>query len=436
MLNQFKNNINNRFTFLKGKRFLIAVSGGIDSMVALHLFQQLKMDFAVAHCNFNLRRSESDEDEQFVKNYCKINNIPFFIQSFDTKKYAEENNLSIQVTARNIRYEWFYNLLAIEKLDFIVTAHHQDDTIETFLINLTRGTGLDGLTGIPEINDKIVRPLLSFSREEIENYAKENTIKWREDSSNSSDKYLRNKIRHDVVPVLKELNPSFLQSFQNTINHLKQSKTVLDNHSKTVLSELISYKESNQILDIEKLIQLKNYQFYLYQWLNDYGFTAWNDIYDLVLSQTGKKVIGNDCFVLKNRNQLILSFIVQKTEDEEFIIEKGQDSIFFPIKMSLCNVSYISKEDSNCIFVDEETISFPLLIRKWKEADFFYPKGMIGKKKISKFFKDEKYSLIDKLNTWLLCSDNQIVWIIGKRQDDRYKTTITTTKLLKINVQE
>ena len=282
--------------------------------------------------------------------------------------------------------------------------------------------------------NKIIRPLLPFSRVEIENYATENNIKWREDSSNSSDKYLRNKIRHDVVPVLKQLNPSFLYSFKNTINHLKLSKSVLDNHLKTVLKELISNQENNQILDIENLLLLENHQFYLYQWLNEYGFTAWDDIYDLVQSQTGKKIHSETHELLKNRNELILYQKNNSTNDEIFTIDKNHKEVKVPLKIAISNVSDISIGDTNCIFVDEDKLQFPLQIRKWKTGDYFYPKGMEGKKKLSKFFKDEKFSLIDKSNTWLLCSDNEIVWILNKRQDNRFLATNNTTNILQIKV--
>ena len=199
----------------------LAVSGGVDSMVLLDLFHQLPYDIAVLHCNFSLRNEESDGDEAFVKRYCEAKSIPLYIQKFDTSKFAEENKLSIQVAARKLRYDWFYSQLAEKNFDYILTAHHLDDNLETFLINLTRGTGLEGLTGIPSQNDKIIRPLLPFSRVEIEHYCSDTNLQWREDSSNASDKYFRNKIRHSIVPVLKELNSNLLSSFQNTIESLK-----------------------------------------------------------------------------------------------------------------------------------------------------------------------------------------------------------------------
>jgi tRNA(Ile)-lysidine synthase len=226
MLQNLQNHIQKNLSFLSGKKLLLAVSGGIDSIVLTDLLLQLDFKIGVAHCNFQLRAEESDQDFSFVKDFCKKNNIPFFGQHFDTKEYAERHKLSIQIAARKLRYDWFDELLKTEGFDYLLTAHHADDSVETFLINFTRGTGLDGLTGIPQRNDKIIRPLLLFSREAIENYAKENNIQWREDSSNASDKYVRNKIRHEIIPILKELNPSFLASFQNTIENLHQTQSL------------------------------------------------------------------------------------------------------------------------------------------------------------------------------------------------------------------
>ena len=234
MLQKLQNHLQINFPFLKEKKLLLAVSGGIDSMVLVYLFKQLQFDFAVAHCNFQLRDNESNGDEDFVKSICDSLSIPIFVQKFDTKQFAADYKLSIQLAARKLRYDWFYELLEKEDCDYILTAHHLDDSLETFLINFSRGTGLDGLTGIPNQNDRIIRPLLLFSRNDIENFAKENAIQWREDSSNASDKYLRNKLRHDVIPVLKELNPNLLTSFEKTVENLKQSQSLVEDATKLV----------------------------------------------------------------------------------------------------------------------------------------------------------------------------------------------------------
>lgn len=433
MQQKFENHIAQTFPFLEQKKLFLAVSGGIDSMVLLHLFQQLDYEIAVLHCNFQLRGIESFEDQIFIQNYANSNSISIFTTQFDTKAFAEDYKFSIQVAARELRYNWFYELLEKENFDYILTAHHADDNLETFLINLSRGTGLDGLTGIPKQNDKVIRPLLPFSRQEIESYAKEKGILWREDSSNTSDKYLRNKIRHDLVPILKELNPNFISSFQKTQNYLQEAQTMVEDAAIMVYQQVATEEGDTIHFDLKKLKQLPNFQSYLYQWLNEFGFLAWNDIYDLVDGQSGKQVLSKDFRILKNRDHLIVSPIHIAPENEAFFINENE--VNFPLKLSFCKVADISKASNTTIFVDEDKLQFPLVLRKWKTGDFFQPFGMNGKtKKVSKFFKDEKLSLIDKENAWILCSDNQIVWIIGLRLDERFKTEKTTQNILKIDL--
>jgi len=433
MFLKFQNHISSHFPFLQKAKILIAVSGGLDSMVLLHLISKLNIEFAVAHCNFQLRGKESNEDEDFVKSFCEENSIQGFFQKFDTKQFAEDEKLSIQLAARKLRYEWFYELLATENFDFVLTAHHLDDQLETFLINFSRGTGLYGLGGIPSQNDKIVRPLLIFSRAEIEIFAKENHLKWREDSSNASDKYVRNKIRHQLVPVLKELNPNFLDSFENTIQNLKQAQSLVDDASRIVYRKVVQDVDNQKIVNLDELLQLPNYQAYLYQWLSPFGFSAWQDIYDLVEAQSGKQIFSEQFRLLKDRETLIIEPKSAKISDEYFINE-NQLELNFPLKLTFCNVIDITLTNVKTIFVDADALKFPLKLRKWQEGDYFYPFGMNGKKKLSKFFKDEKFSIIDKENAWLLCSENQIVWLVGKRMDDRFKVTENTQTILKIQL--
>ncbi|MBN8567078.1 MAG: tRNA lysidine(34) synthetase TilS [Flavobacteriales bacterium] len=433
MFSKFQNHLSIHFPFLQKAKMLIAVSGGLDSMVLLDLISKTNIEFAVAHCNFQLREDESDEDENFVQSYCKENSIQGFFQKFDTQQFVEDEKLSIQVAARKLRYEWFYELLAKENFDFVATAHHLDDQLETFLINFSRGTGLDGLTGIPSLNDKIIRPLLIFSRAEIEIFANENNLKWREDSSNASDKYVRNKIRHHLVPILKELNSSFLDSFENTLQNLNQAQTLVDDASRIVYRKVVKDVDNQKKIDLNELLQLPNYQAYLYQWLLPFGFSAWQDIYDLVNAQSGKQIFSEHFRLLKDREILIIQPKSAKVSDEYFI-QENQSQLNFPLKLSFCNVDDITISDSKTIFVDADALKFPLQLRKWQEGDYFYPFGMNGKKKISKFFKDEKFSVIDKEKIWLLCSENRIVWIVGKRMDDHFKVTENTQTIIKIQL--
>jgi len=436
MLLKFQNHLASRFPFLENKKLFLAVSGGLDSMVLLHLFNQLPYEIAVLHCNFQLRGLESFGDQDFIQNYCDQNNIPIFTTQFDTEAFAKDYKLSTQVAARELRYSWFYELLETKKFDFILTAHHADDNLETFIINLTRGTGLDGLTGIPEQNDKIIRPLLPFSRDEILTYAEENTIQWREDSSNASNKYLRNKIRHDLVPMLKEINPAFLNAFQKTQSYLQESLEMVEDASIMIYQQVAKEEGDDIHFDLKQLKKLPNNRSYLYQWLKEFGFAAWNDIYDLVEGQSGKQVFSESFRLLKNRDTLILSPISEMSEKEEFQIAANDTEVNFPLKLTLCNVSHITIDSNKAIFVDAAKIQFPLILRKWNEGDVFHPFGMEGRsKKVSKLFKDEKLSLIEKEKIWILSSDNQIVWVIGLRQDERFRVENTTNNILKIELQ-
>jgi tRNA(Ile)-lysidine synthase len=436
MLQKFQNHLLHNFQFLNGKKLLLATSGGIDSMVMVHLFQQLEYKIGIAHCNFQLRGMESFGDQDFVQEYAVANDIQVFITQFDTKAFAEDYKLSTQVAARELRYNWFYELLETEKFDYILTAHHADDNIETFLINLTRGTGLEGLTGIPEQNEKVIRPFLLFSRQEIETYAKENTIQWREDSSNISDKYLRNKIRHHVVPMLKELNPNFLLSFHKTQTYLQEAEAMVEDAAIIVYQQVAKQHEDNIYFDLNQLKKLPNYKSYLYQWLKEFQFSAWEDIYDLVESQSGKQVFSSEFRLLKDRDSLILSPINFVDEKKEYLIEENQKKVKIPLNLSFCKVADISIVSNKTIFVDANKLQFPLILRHWNEGDIFHPFGMEGKsKKVSKLFKDEKLSLIDKENTWLLCSKNEIVWIVGIRQDNRFRIENETQNILKIQLE-
>lgn len=435
MKNILQNHIDKEIPYLNKKKLLLAVSGGLDSMVLLHLFQELKFDIAIAHCNFQLRGVESFGDQNFIQDYADANGIPIYVTQFDTEAFAKDYKLSTQVAARALRYNWFYELLEEEKFDYILTAHHADDNLETFLINFTRGTGLEGLTGIPVENDKIIRPLLFLTRTEIDDYAKKHQIEWREDSSNASDKYVRNKIRHHLVPILKELNPNFMASFLKTENYLQQSQSMVEDAASMVYQQ-VAREEGDQVhFDLNKLMQLPNYQSYLYQWLKEFGFTAWDDIYDLVNGQSGKQVFASGYRLLKDRDSLIVCPVTEEETAAEFHISENQTEVNIPLKLSLCKVSDISIESNKTIFVDADQLVYPLVIRKWKTGDIFMPFGMNGKsKKVSKLFKDEKLSLIEKENTWILCSGKEIVWVIGMRADHRFRTVNATKNILKIEL--
>ncbi len=441
VLKDFKKHIENTLYFLKEKKLIIAISGGIDSVLLAHLCNELKLNFVLAHCNFNLRGEESDADESFVLELAEQFDAEVFIQCFDTKTYADSNKCSIQMAARELRYDWFTELATQLQFDYILTAHHADDNLETFLINFTRGTGLDGLTGIPEVNGKFVRPLLPFSSEAIEVYAKENNIKWRDDSSNKSVKYLRNKLRHEVIPILKEINPSLLQSFQSTINNLKDTADIVEESTNAVLKRAIETIDDNHVaFKISEFKKVNNPKAYLFEVFNRYGFTEWNDVLDLLDAETGKQVFSPTYRLIKNREHLLLSAINLEVSETISISEKEKEAetpfgvLFFDDSDSYRNDAIFGKR-TNIIFVDKDELSFPLTIRKYQEGDVFYPLGMTGKKKVSKYFKDEKLSLLDKENTWLLCSGEHIVWVINRRADNRFRVNENTKQILKIELK-
>ncbi|SEQ56060.1 tRNA(Ile)-lysidine synthase [Hyunsoonleella jejuensis] len=437
MQQDFKIHIDKKFSFLKESKILIAISGGIDSVVLTHLCHKSGLKIALAHCNFNLRGDESDADEDFVVELAENLDLEVFAQRFDTKQYAEDNKRSIQMSARELRYNWFSELAEQLQFDYILTAHHADDNLETFLINFTRGTGLEGLTGIPEVNGKFVRPLLPFSSEQIEVFAKENNIKWRDDSSNKSVKYLRNKLRHEVVPILKEINPSLLQSFQSTLENLRDTADIVEESTNAVLKRAITTMNNDHIaFKISEFKKVNNPKAYLFEVFKSFGFTEWNDMLDLLDAETGKQVLSNTHRLIKNRDHLLLSTISFE-ESETISISKNETKKETPFGVLFFNeADTISRDKPNAIYVDKDKLKYPLQLRKRQEGDVFYPLGMQGKKKLSKYFKDEKFSLLDKENTWLLCSGEDIVWVINRRADDRFKVTETTKQIMKIELKD
>ena len=431
----FESHINQNLSFLTKSKLLIAISGGLDSLVLTHLCHQLKLDMALAHCNFNLRGVESDADEDFVLQLAEDLNIEVFIESFDTKTYASEHQLSIQMAARELRYTWFNDLTEQLKFEYVLTAHHADDNLETFLINLSRGTGLEGLTGIPEINNNIVRPLLPFSRQQLEAYAKENKLKWREDSSNASAKYLRNKIRIDVIPALKEMNPQLLQNFNKTLLHLQESYGIIEDRIVNIQKKIVTVDGETVRLDIKKLLKLSNPKAYLYQLLKDFNFTDWDDVTNLLKAQSGKQLYSETHRIVKDRDFILLTEL-SSNEFQKISIPENESHIITHIgSLNFKLVKQINKSNTSTIYVDKEKLKFPLTLRQWEEGDYFFPFGMKGKKKLSKYFKDEKMSLIQKENILVICSGKDIVWVLEKRADDRFKVTENTKQILKIELK-
>ncbi len=418
MLTAFAQHLHKNFPFLKHKKLLITVSGGIDSVVLTAICKQLDYNIGIAHCNFQLRDKESDLDEQFVMNLALEKQVPFHTIQFNTKEYCKKNKVSTQIGARELRYNWFYKLLEQHPYDYILTAHHLNDVMETFFINLSRGTGIDGLSGIPPINNKTVRPLLPFSRKDIEQYAHKNNISWREDKSNAETKYLRNKIRHKIVPELYELNSNFEHNFKTTITNIFSSSEFINLKIEELKKTLFKPHKNGFEIEREQLNQLSNYE--IHSLFKAYGFTSATEIFKLLKSQAGKYISSNSHTLLSNRTSLILTEKQTTTETQQsYSIQHSTDTMHLPIQLSFHANRPENTNHSICVPLDASL--FPLTLRKRKEGDVFYPTGMQGKKKVSKYFKDLKLSQLEKEDTWLLCnSEDRIIWIVGYRSDKNF----------------
>lgn len=433
LFTNFKDHIEEKFPQLSGKKLLIACSGGVDSVVLSYLIKELNFNFALAHCNFTLRGKESDVDEMFVIGLAKTLDVPVFAETFQTKAFAKDQRISTQMAARTLRYNWFEQILTDFKYDLLLTAHHLDDDMETFFINLSRGTGIQGLTGIPAQNDKVIRPLLPFSRREIEKYAEKNNLKWREDLSNQKPDYLRNKIRLEVLPSFKETNPSIFKNFQTTQRNLRASSVLVEDYMNLIFKLVIVENNGSYEIDISKLKEIPHTRELLYELLNGFGFTEWDDVIHLLDAQTGKQVFSNTHRLLKNREKLLLTAIDEEEKEEFHVYEEGMDS---PVKLTIETVEAIDEARANVIYVDADKLSFPLTMRKRKEGDIFQPFGMKGKKKLSKFFKDEKVPQFEKEKTWILLCGDRIMWVMGYRLDERFKVDSGTKIIYKITYTE
>lgn len=440
MINRFKEYIEANNLCNNEDRILVAVSGGIDSVFMLHLFYKCNYDFAIAHCNFNLRGNESDTDQQFVSGLAEKYNCEFYTQKFNTNTYAEENNLSVQMAARELRYKWFESVRQDYEFDYIAVAHNQDDIVETFFINLTRGTGIKGLTGIKSKVNNIIRPVLFAQRVEIEEYCKANSISFRQDSGNLSTKYLRNNIRHEIIPLFKKLNPKFNQTIIDNIEHLADAESIYSKEIQNIKNKLVVHKDSSTLINIEELKKYPDLiKTYIFEILNGFGFS--NKIIEDIISSferiSGKVFLSKSFRLIKDRKFLIVTPLIDE-EIHNYYIEEGIRELEVPIHIKFetinNNQKYIINKNTRFAYFDLNKLSFPLIVRKWRKGDFFQPFGMKGLKKVSDYFIDKKFSLLDKENAWLLTSGEKIIWIIGHRSDDRFKVTNQTSMILKVEL--
>ncbi len=442
LLQAFKSHLQSKQGFTNQHTFLVAVSGGVDSIVLCDLMDQCGIQFIMAHCNFQLRGAESERDENFVNQLAEKYQRQLYVNHFDTATYAAEHKLSTQVAARELRYTWFRQLLTEGKASYIVTAHHADDNIETVVMNFFRGTGLKGLVGMDEHFEKIWRPLLPFSKQTLLVYAKENALEHVEDSSNATSNYTRNYFRNELLPAVAKVFPAVSENIQRNISRFTEAEQLyrqaVDQHKLNLL-EPNGSEIHIPILKLKKAQPLKTI---VWEIISDYGFTAAqvDEVIKLMDAGNGSYIETSLYRIIKNRRWFIISPVQRIVENSFISIEATDKNILFAegnlvLQHNLPAAHLTIVADKTMALLDDSEITFPLLLRKWKQGDYFYPLGMQKKKKLNRFFIDQKLSTIDKEKVWVLESNKRIVWVVGQRIDDRFKMKQSTATVLKITLE-
>ena len=437
MIDEFNDFININSLFDKTDRLLVTVSGGVDSVVMLHLCVISGYDVSVAHCNFGLRGEESDRDEIFVKKLSKKYDVPLFVKRCDAAKYARENKTSVQIAARRLRYGFFDNLVKQKGFTKVLTGHNAGDDVESFFINLSRGTGLKGLRGIPLKRGYYVRPLMFAQRVDIETYAEGNNLPWREDSSNASDKYLRNRIRHHLVPVLDEISEKFIPSIVKTMQNITEATLLFDNLLSEKRKYLLVKDNGNLKIDLKKMENEPDKEILLYYLLQEFGFNrdSAGNIYNSINEKsTGKIFLSENYRLLINRNELVIAPLQEKYSGVT-TVESLPFELDFPLRLTFSlkkNRGLNFGKDRRKVWFDAEKIKMPLTLRAWQKGDSFKPFGMKGTKLVSDLLIDEKLSLFEKERVFVLISGEKIIWVVGVRPSDHFKVTDDTKEVLEI----
>ena len=438
MIERFKQYNKNHKLVHDQETILLAVSGGADSMVMADLFLQNQFNFGIAHVNYKLR-NEAEQDQEVVAQWCEKNNITFYHKSFDTSALAKKNKTSIQLTARNLRFTWFRELCIEHNFDKIAVASNLNDSIETCLINLTKGTGIKGLHGILPQQQNIIHPLLFATKTEIYAYAKKNDVPYREDQSNAETKYLRNKIRHQIIPTLKEINPSLENTFSEFFNRISSLEALLDEEISRFKVQFVKQTKSEVSIDLSQFINKASTQVMLHEILAPFGFSGavTHQLLQSLSNQNGKYFFSDTHKATTNQSSVIIRKIEAKEKVTQVEIDEDLSHLQHPIHVTFTYApahQIIKNPSVACL--DKDLISYPLTLRKWKPGDKFIPLGMKGQKKLSDFFTDHKLSNFEKEDIFVLTSNNQIIWIVGKRIDDRFKVTAKTKNQLTIELIE
>jgi tRNA(Ile)-lysidine synthase len=451
LVQKFTRFISEENLFQADKRLLLAVSGGVDSVVLSALCKQAGIDFAIAHCNFQLRGTESDMDEEFVIRLARELDREIFVKRFDTKKYAVEKKVSIQVAARELRYAWFYTIMdgdcpqTIGKnsdpsvFSFTATAHHLEDNIETICMNFSKGTGIAGLRGILPKQGKIVHPLLFAKKEELKLFALENSLKWTEDSSNESDKYTRNIFRHQVIPLIEKIYPAFRDNLSDNISRFRDIESLYQESINRYKKGLLYQKNEETHIPVLKLKKSTALKTIVFEIITGYHFSPAQvqEFLHLMDSGSGKFIRSSTHRILKNRKWIIIS-PNQNKSSETILIQEGEKQTAFEkdrLELTLLPATAVKIQTDNFIaMLDAGKINFPLMLRKWKPGDYFYPLGMTKKKKLNRFFIDNKLSQTDKEKTWVIEMDKKIIWVVGRRIDNRFKISSGTKQVLILEI--
>jgi tRNA(Ile)-lysidine synthase len=427
LLTRFGTFVRTEQLFRNGQRLLVTVSGGVDSVVLARLCRSAGYHIEIAHCNFQLRGEESLRDEEFTAQFAEMINAPFHVRRFDTVDLAGYKKLSIQETARELRYAWFRELAGQHGLDRILTAHHADDNVETMLMNLFKGTGIAGIRGMLPLSGNIAKPLLFASRNDIERYAAEHGIGYVEDSSNITEKYSRNYFRLHVIPLVEKIFPGALGHMKENMTRFREVELLYREAVSEKVAVLVVEKGSERHIPVEKLRMVTPLKTILFELFSPFGFSAaqLDDILRLMDSETGKYIRSSTHRVLKNRNWFILSPVAE-TDQSVYVIDSEAGQLSLPggtISFSLekRGNGFVPDPDPMVAQLDAAVLDFPMVVRKWKEGDYFYPLGMRKKKKIARFLIDNKLSRSEKEKVMVVLSGNKIIWVAGMRIDERVK---------------
>jgi tRNA(Ile)-lysidine synthase len=442
LLHQFNQYIQQHCLFQKNDRLLIAVSGGVDSIVLCELCHLSGFDFEIAHCNFQLRGEDSEADELLVNDKAKKYKVKLHSTKFDALKYASENKTNIQIAARQLRYEWFNTIAVENNISHILTAHHANDNAETIAMNFFKGTGINGLTGMQiksgGIGGKITRPLLFATKQNIKDFAIVKNLTWREDVSNTSDKYTRNYFRNELLPSIEKVIPHVEENLIQNIERFSDA-AILYNVALDKLKSGLLFKKGNEIhIPVLKLMKTPAYKTVFYEILKPYGFVSsqMKDAIQLLSSESGKYITSATHRLIRNRNWLIVCPVVNEN-NSVFVIDNPDSEIEIghqKLKIESIKAPINIEANSSIGYADADKIKFPLICRKWKQGDYFYPLGMTKKKKLSRFFVDQKLSISDKEKIWVIESDKKIIWIAGMRIDDRIKITHSTKSAIRFTL--